>query len=486
MLSAQDPTRILGFLLLAMVSLTAGFTTVSWAQEDKAPLEPLASIGPNMDAATVDLEHGETLEVHVHTDGPQAAFAIFDPEDELREHAHLEPGEHASVRADMDGSWIVMPTSGDEAQAALVINTDDADASMDRVGSIPVEAHTRVLTEQDGGALDEQRLVGIERAPAMVHLRVNGQADAFDARVTSPEGVVFEGGAASVNESQPLTLGGNMTLDPSRIEAGLFQVDARAEAFDGSLELVHTSYVREEALLDLVQEPVPGLAEAGIPVAALTGGEGVHVTVAESGRIVFAVEPGGGATVRVYDGSHDVRAIVDLGEEEEGFDWDFEEDQARVETRAVNAPEGSSLTVYASTVDPGDDDEGRVYVLEPGERTASPAMPTRFEDTRFTFEGGVAPTTNTHSAEARLPGGLVGVSLDVDAVAGWQHSIRVVGPLGLIYEHVREGTVAGEGVEQRTRANPSHYGDGDFTVRLTESSTVESQVQVTLTHYVPP
>lgn len=486
MLGPQDPTRTLGFLLLAMVSLAAGFTAVGWAQNDGAPLEHLASIGPGMDAATVDLERGETLEVHVPSDGPPAAFAIFDPDDELREHADLEPGEHASLRADRDGSWVVMPTSGDEAQAALMINADDAEASMDRVGSIPVEAHTRALTEQEGGALDEQAWVGIERNPAMVHLRVNGQAEAFDARITSPAGVVFEGGAASLNESQPLTLGGNMTVDPSSIESGLFQVDARAESFDGSLELVHTSYVREEALLDLVPEPVPGLAEAGIPVAALTGGEGVHVTVGEPGRIVFAVEPGGGATVRVYDESHEVRAIVDLGEEEDGFGWDFEEDQARVETRAVNASEGSSLTVYASTVDPGDDDEGRVYVLTPGERTASPAMPTRFEDTGFTFEGGAASTTSTHSAEASLPGGLVGVSLEVDAAAGWQHSVRIVGPLGLIYEHMREGTVAGEGVEQQTRANPSHYGDGDFTVRLTESSTVDSRVQVTLTHYVPP
>lgn len=477
---------MLGLLFLTAVSLAAGFTAASFTFDEEAPLETFASLGPGADAATVDLHEGEALEVHVLDDWAPASFAVFDPSDGFHEHLHLVPGEHARIPIDQDGAWVVMPTSGEHPRAALVISTTDAEANMDRVTPIPVSEHAIPLEEHEGSPLEDRRwVVEIDRKPALVRLAVEGRADAFEASVIGPGGVVFEGRGDTVNGSVPLALGPNVTVDPSGIDAGLYQVRADAEALQGRLELVHRSYVRDASRVDLVPEPVPGLAQEGIPVASLSQGEGVQVTAGASGELVLAAEPGTVATARFYDDAHTVRAIVDLGEAD-GFDWDFGDGEETVETRSVNAEEGSAWTVYASRVDSGGDEEGRLFLLVPGERTAQAAQEVMLQETGFTFEGGAVSTTNSHSVEARLPGGLVDVDVRVDAVAGFEHAVRVIGPLGLVYEHVDEMTLAGERVQHEERSTPGHYSDGAFTVRVSESTTVESTVHVTLVHYTAP
>lgn len=472
-------TEAVALTLLTAVSLAVGFLAASAPAQDE-DAAPLATLGPGGEAFEVSLEQGETLTLVAPEQTHPGRFALFDPDDEVIAHPSLEAGQRASFPIEQAGEWVLMRTTGPPTRLDVGILSPQ-DPTMERVQSIPVQEHRLSLTEQPADPLELERPLEIHRKPALIHLDLDGNAEAFQATVESQEGPVFETQARSLNETDDLLEPAATTAHPDAIEPGIYQVTAEAELLEGELFLTHRTYVRNQESLEVAQATTPGAQREGVPIAAIREGAAVHVDGDQHREIVLAAHAQTSATALVYDDQDHVRAVVGLNEAE-GYDWEFSDEAAPlVETTKLHLPPGPH-TVYVSNLD-GEDDQ--LYLLAPDARTANPALEASLDETRISLDSGTVSTGEEHEVETHLPGGVVDISVDIEEAASGDRSVSVLGPLGLLFHHDEQTSAAGVSVESETISNPSHFTGGTFTVQVEEGQSVDASVHVTLTYYEP-
>ncbi len=477
-MSPSNPSNTIGLALLALAGLATGFTIADASLSDDAG-PALATLGPGADAFEVTLQQGETLTV-LGPDEVTVRYAVFDQNDTLVAHPELAPGDTARFPIEEDGAWVLMRTTGPPAPIDINIEPE-SQASMDRVRSLPVQTHERVILEHDEGPLEDDAIVQLDRKPGLVHLDATGEANAFEARIETRNGPVFETGPASWNGTPELLTLPETRASVDAIEPGPYHVTARAEGFSGEIRLVHATYVRSMEAPWIAEDAPSSLHDKGIPVASLSQGEAVHVDAQRAGRIVLAAAADATATLVVYDERDHARTVLGLNEAE-GYNWEFSEDEEPFDARALHVHPHSTHTIYLDQVS-GEDE--KVHVLLPGLRTAEPAPDASVSQARVTLDGGAVSTSEEHEVQTRIPGGLVGVTVDTDATSQGQNTVRVHGPLGLVYVQQEGTTLAGEPLERETATNQEHFTGGAFTIQVEEEYSVDATVEVTLSYYEP-
>lgn len=476
MTGASPPT--LPTIALALVSLSAGFLAAS-VSTDGTAVEPAARLGPGGEAFAVDVRAGETLRVTAPETAGTLPVAVYGPDDALHAYEPLGPDEAVEATAEDAGTWVVMPLAA-EAPVEVGFAGADEPAGTDRVTPLPVRAHERPVHEVGQAQLNETTLVSLDRRPALVGLRAEGQARNLTLELRSDAGPVFEAEAAALDGTLGLEAAPEAaTLTPANIRDGLYQLAGSADAFEGQVSLVHRTYDRTPDRDSDANTSLEGIASMGVPVAGLEGGEAVHVDTDGIDRLRFVVGDGS-AKARLYGPDDGVHAIVELAPRV-GYNWGFPEDQSPLVATTVSTPRDDVYTVYAV----GLDDVDRLNVLAPGERTAPLGEPAPIEETRVSLGGGAATTTQTHEVETSVRGGLVHVSADVQASAARGHEVSVTGPQGTIFLYEASASAEGEPVDERVQRSPHHYSDGDFVVRVHEEYAVDGGVEVVLSSYRP-
>lgn len=483
MAEASSTGRAVALALLTLASVAAGFLSAS--VETDEPLVAAATLNGDQQAFAVNLTEGERAQIAMADDAGEATAAIYDPDDRLVEHVELRSGDPAEIQADTGGDWIVMQTGGDGGDLTIATSREGSAPLADRVEPLEIQEARRTLATQDEGALSVQQALRIDRQPAVMFLAVDGEAEALSGTIRSQDGPVFELDVETLNGTRSLAEGpGTVELTPANLEPGRYQVQVEADRFDGTVELVHRSYLRPGAASLPTNATPAGLADHGIPVAAGTEGQAFEVDPQGSDRIVIAAARDTTARVRVYDGYDDVTAIARVGPGG-GYQWDFGEDadEATVERSTVPVRVSERYVVYISALGGHGD---RVYLMLPGLRSAQPAPQLELVDREVHLGAGTLATSEEHQVEARLSGGLVAIDLTIEDTASSEHRIRVTGPQGLIFVHEQGTSAAGVTQETRHNQDPSHFSDGRFVVRVDEEYTVEGDAWVTLKHYKRP
>lgn len=475
-----DSAPTIPTLLLALTSLTAGFLAASAPQEE-GTLRASATLHPGGEAFQVSAQTGESIVLALAEAGPAADVAVFGPDDELRDRVTVgAQDEPVRVSISRSGPWVLVPLA-EATPLDLKLESTGGDVLPAEVSSIPVREHTRSLAEQDEGRLDVDRGLLIDRRPAVAFLRADAEAANLTTSLSTAQGPVFEGEVDELDGTFGLDrLGEEATVTPRHIEAGVYAVQAHADAFDGELDLVHRTYDRTPDRGPAPNRSMEGLAELGVPVATLQPRTAVHIAAEDLTRLRFAVPGDASADVRVYNGENEVRADVEV-EAQVQYDWDFPSEEPSVSQRTVSLGTDDRYTVWAESVDGVE----AVHVLAPGVRTADPGQPAPIAETTLDVSFGAASNPGAED-ETELEGGLVDVTVNVDAAGAERVRAQVTGPLGNIYTYEERYHANGQAVIDEEQSNPREFTDGNHTVLVEVSNAVDATVETTLFSYRTP
>lgn len=474
-----DPVPSLPTAALALVCLSAGFlaATAGPGGEERVAT---ARLGPGGEAFSVDLLAGETLHLEPEDGWKPAHVAVYGPDDELRAAGVPSTDDPLRARAAANGTFAVVPSGLDEGLDLSIEGTETT--STVRVDLLPVAEHERVLTSSEGDPVNATVPVSLDRAPALVGLRVDGTAEDLDLTLRSEEGTVFEAQADELDGTLgPADAPADAELAPSAVTPGVYRATVEADALDGEVALVHATYDRHPGHAHAANTSREGLTEMGVPVAGLDAGEAVHVPTDGIDRLRLVVGSDASATLHVYNPDHRVQGLVDL-QPRAGYDWGFPQDQPAVVAASVPTPDDAIYTVYVAELVGAD----RANVLAPGERTVDPATEAPIEEKRVSVGGATASTSQAHVVETAVDGALVDIEAEVQALAARQHEVSVSGPLGNVFLYRAQNSVDGQPADASERENALHFSDGSFTVRVDESYAVDGGVDVILSSYQPP
>lgn len=478
---APDPNRrsAWGVAALLIVGAVAGFIVAEPAASRS--YRTLETVGTESEAYAVDLQEPKRLRFVLEADAaqdpetpaPAASFHVYDPADAHFASFDLEgDGDDVTALADAGGAWVVYLTQAERGQ--LAIQAEGEDGSAEQVRTLDVRERSWEVAAADGGSVDEDLALRMDRRPAQAYLDVDGPVQGLDASVESEEGLVHayedvDGTADGRLEN------GSQQVDPSNLAAGTYHVQAQAESLDGTLSLVAETYQRADPVQDPQEPsgdeaPEPNASSPEPPgdvVAQLAEAEAAEVPPQGAAAMAFEAPQDVDARVYLYNASHDLVEVVTLGHGDDPGDEG--EGNGTADRVVVDLASSGSHAVYVASLqdrrhhdDRDDGEDPRVTVRLPDLDEAEAAADLAVEHDQLTVEGDNATAT------FNATGGLVAVGADG---AGWSWDsgdVTVEGPRGVVLESADgDGSQAwdgwwGHGYE----TYPERFSDGTFTVTV--------------------
>lgn len=470
----------MGVAALMIVGAVAGFLVAEPAASRQ--YQTLDTVGSDSQAYAVDLPEPKRLRFVVEADEaqdpatapPQASFHVYDPQDAHFADFELEgDGDDATVLADGAGAWVVFLTEAQRAQ--LAIQVEGEDGSSDQVRTLDVRERSWTIASADGGSVDEDLALRMDRRPAQAYLDVDGAVEDLDAEARSEEGLVhaYEGVDGTADGA---LVNGSQEVHPENLAAGTYQVTAQAQHLNGTLSLVAESYERTQP----VQEPEAPSGESPDPnesepvtqpdvVAHVGEDEAVEVAPQGADEVVFEVPEDVRGRVYLYNGSHALVQVVELGDQEE--DRHDRPDNHSVDRSRAQLPAEGNVAVYVAYLDERDswDDDGdreedaAVTVRLPGVDDPAPAENVSVETDAVEVEDG-----DNGTAAFEIAGPLAEIGARSDGWTWDSGDVTVEGRRGVVLESGGDGDSDswdrwwGHGYE----AYPERFSDGTFTVTV--------------------
>lgn len=493
MSAITENKRTVGMAALVTVSLLAGFFVATTATGQA--FATVGTVAEDNQAYQLPLEEDQrlrfTLDAEDGAQSPDARFAVYDPQDRFFGYFDLAgDGDDVEMIADQEGAWVVFVTHASGGDLAVQF-TEDKNASEDLLQSIEVDEHRIDVTEQSGGALDDEFALRLQTRPAVAFLEFEGNVTDLDATVSSEEGVVYEieDGQANRTDDGAVHREGQTTLTPGNLAAGTYKVHASADNFDGSLDLVYQTYDRLETHSQNTSEEVEAespLEDASV-VAEAESHEAYEVPTQGADELMFAVHRDAHARILVYNASDDVEHVVEI-EGDHGYDrWQGHEDddsednrseRTPIKTVSVNATDETHV-VFVQHVSGSED---TVLIALPGLSDATPATALDLEAQEVTFDHA---ENQSQTAEVNLTHGLVGLSIESHDVASFERSLSVTGPLGEIAVVDERASTFGWSFYEQHHVEEENFSDGLMQLNFEQDSLLgQGETTVTLHHYV--
>lgn len=474
---APDPDRrsALGVAALMIVGAVAGFIVAEPAASRQ--YQTLETVGSDSQAYAVDLSEPKRMRFVVEADeaqdpdspAPEANFHVYDPSDAHFASFHLEgDGDDATALADRAGAWVVYVTDAERAQLAIQVEGEDGSSS--QVRSLEVSERSWTVATADGGAVDQDLALRMDRRPAQAYLDVDGTAEDLDASAVSEDGVVHSYENVDATADGQL-VNGSQSVEPDNIAAGTYQVEAQAASLNGTLSLVAESYERTQP----VQDPEAPETNGSAPEAPTSDnivaevGEDQAVDVAPQGadRIAFEVAEDVRGKVYLYNASDDLVQTVSIGDQEQ--DSQDRPDNHSVDRATAKLATDENVAIYVAYLngqDGWDDDEedhGRqVTVRLPGVEDARSASNLTVKHDKVTVEG------ENSTASFDISGGLVQIGARSDGWTWDSGDVTVEGPRGVVLESSDREYDGGGWFGGGYETYPERFSDGTFDVTVEE------------------
>lgn len=484
-MTGVDRKQGIGLAALMVLGTIAGFLVA--AGTSGADYATVDTIGDSSQAFGMPIEDDDqrvrfTLQADDGTaTEPVAEFALYDPADEFFTQFELSgDGDEAEAILDRPGQWVLFLTDRDNAQLAVQYEGASEDADSVDLADLPVEEERTVVAEQDGGALDEQVALRLDRRPASIFMEYSGNIQGLDAEAASDEGVAYQLSDASANTTEDGTQrAGDATLTADNLVAGTYDVTARADAFDGKLVFVHETYERD----DTHHVPDPGnnvdsdVEEPGYNgtiVAELTEGEARGIDTAGASQISFVATERDHAILRIFDSNNEFVEEVEIDHDHD-YDWHWDEDDENDSREAdpgvtVELPEPGTYTVYAVHAD----DEDEIQVIVPAE-DAPQASELDVVETEKELEGDDAEWNTT------IPGALLEVHAHSYSAASTERNVTVASELGPVLHYEQAFNMFGASMHYDYEVYPDRFIDGEISVTV-DGDGFGSSTEVKLVH----
>lgn len=462
---APDPDRrsALGLATLMIVGAVAGFIVAEPAAS--RDYQTVETVGDDAQAYAVDLGEEKRLRFVLEVDQaqspdsppPEAAFSVYDPADDHFASFDLSgDGDAATVLADRAGAWVLFVQETERGDLAVQVEGEDHQPD---VRSLEVRERSWQVAEGDGGPVDADLALRMDRRPAQAYLDVDGHAEDLDAEAASEEGLVHAYRDVDSTRDGRL-VNGSQQVRPDNLAAGTYEVAAEAATLNGTVELVAESYERVEepeaqpsSRNASVDENATNATRPGTTVASLDEGEASLVDPQGAATLAFEVPSEADARVYVYDASDDLVGNVLVEDDRD----DGDRDQPARATFDLAADEPHA--VYVKDIDAyHHDDEADVDVRLPSVDEADPATNLSVVEDEVVVED-----QENGTASFNVTGGLVAIGAQAHGWTWDEGDVTVEGPLGVVLESGSDDGFDGWwGSDHETY--PERFSDGTFQV----------------------
>lgn len=486
--------RSIGMAALVVFGLLAGFFVANSAAGDQ--FATVGTVADDNQAYAMPLEEDEearfVLQAHEDAANPETRFAVYDPSDRFFGYFDLAgDGDDVEMLSGTSGSWVVFVTQAQDADLAIQREGADANSS-EELEAIEVKDHERTIASSDNGSLDEEFALRIDQRPAVAFLEFSGDIAGLDATVESEEGTVYRisDGAANTTEDGAVRRSGQTELTPANLAEGTYRIQAQADEFAGELVFVYQTYDRGATVQETnasvdVEKP---LEDASI-VAHAQEHEAYEVPMQGADQLAFAVKGDTEARILVYNQTDAVTEIVEL-EASHGYDdWSWDEngsenrsdDHQPFDVARINVTD-DRYTVFVQDVCC---DSDRVIVALPDVADAEPAQELKIEKQEVVFDHG---GNESQTAQAELPGGLVGVGVHSRDILSFERKVNVTGPHGEIAVIEQRASSFGWswGMYDEYEVVEENFSAGTMDIAFEQDSLLgQGKTTVELAHYVP-
>lgn len=491
---APDPDRrsAAGLAALIVVGAVAGFLVAEPAAS--RDYETVKTVGDDSKAYAVDLSEPKRLRFLLEADGaqgpgdatPAARFSVYDPSDAHFASFELSgDGDSATVLADEAGAWVVFVAATENGDLSVQLEGSGQDQ---QVRSLEIHEQRWTVAEGDGGPVDANLALRLDRRPAQGYLDVDGAAQDLDATAASEEGPVHEYRDVDSDAQGRLT-NGSQRFNPGNLAQGTYEVTVDAAGLNGTASFVVEDYKRPpEPETERRQTPEPDAdTDADEPtkdsiVAHLAQGEAALVAPQGAQEIAFEVPDDVRGEIYVYNASDDLVKQVAIGQDQEEDSHD-RDDNSSVDTATFQLQESGAHALYVPHLDrrggyggEDDGDRAQVTVKLPSVEDAEDAENLTIQQESVKLEGDNATATfNT-------TGGLVGIGASSD---GWNWDsgdVTVEGPRGVVLESGGEDDDSWH-FGSNYQSYPERFSDGTFQVTVEDGGGLGFGEQQTEIHY---
>jgi hypothetical protein len=484
--------RTVGMATLLVLGALAGFVVAS--STTGAEYATVETIGSDSQAYALPAEEDERVRFTLSADDgtaitPEVNFAMYDPADDFFAQFQLSgDGDSVETLLEEKGDWVLFLTHRQNAKLDVQYQTQDEESAQDvELEQLDITEKRTEVVEQDGEALEKEMAMRMDRRPAVTFLEYDGDIENLDATVETEEGVAYELSDAQANTTGDSTeRSGETTVKPGNLVAGTYRVSAQADSFDGSLDLVHQQYVREDASTYSEeapdkpdQQPVEERPDLAL-VAEMGEGQAYEIDTQGQTQLGFALQDASRATIFVYDGDNNMTQAVDIERENrDSKDHDKDANQSSEQQPGLDATveleEPGNYVLYVQYLY---DDEGKALALLPGVESAESGEELEFEEHQIVLEGNEANATSTVT-----DGALTGLEVRVNDPAAMDREVTVEGPQGTIFEASQPVSTFGSYWYEDYEYNPENLSDGEMSIQ-TNAELFTGSVDVTLHQFV--